>query len=73
MLAGLWEFPRGKVDACETDEAALKREVCARVGVEVKVDRLRAQRTHHYDGYSVDLFLYDASIVSDRELSHLGV
>jgi len=66
-LAGLWEFPGGKVDPGESDEAALKREVFERVGVDVAVKRWRANRTHHYAGYSVDLVLYEASILLDQE------
>ncbi len=73
VLPGLWEFPGGKVEEGETDEVALKREMRERVGVEVEVKNRIAQRTHHYQGYSVDLQLYSATIQPDQELRALRV
>ena len=66
-LAGLWEFPGGKVEEGETDAQALAREVGERVGVEVAVGACIGRRTHDYDGYSVDLALYQATIVGEVE------
>jgi len=73
VLPGLWEFPGGKVEPGETDESALKRELRERVGVEVEVKLRMAQRAHRYDGYSVDLTLYQACILPGQELRPLRV
>jgi 8-oxo-dGTP diphosphatase len=37
--AGRWEFPGGKVEPGETDDASLVREVAEELGVQVVVDR----------------------------------
>ena len=60
----LWEFPGGRVEGKETDEQALKREFKERLGAEVKVDKPVAFRQHEYEGYSVELVLYEATLLN---------
>ena len=73
VLAGLWEFPGGKVEPGETDEAALRREVQERLGVNVSVRDRIASRRHDYEGYSVDLNLYQADRRRTRNRRSLRV
>ena len=73
ILAGLWEFPSGKVEPGESDAAALQRELRERIGVEVRVGSLKARRTHFYVGYSLERVLYDAQILPGHEPRPLHV
>ena len=73
VLAGLWEFPGGRVEEGETDEAALRREVLGRIGVEVEVGERVAEREHPYDGYDLHLTMFACKLPPDAEPHALGV
>ena len=65
MLGGLWEFPGGKVEPGETDEAALAREFSHRLGVGIEIGKLISYVRHPYDRYAVDLYLYEGKLKSE--------
>jgi 8-oxo-dGTP diphosphatase len=58
----LWEFPGGKVEPQESDQAALIRECREELGVELTVGSDRCRGTHHYRDLWVELVLYAATI-----------
>lgn len=65
VLPLMWEFPGGRVEAGETDQQALKREMVHRLGVEIDVGKLISFVSHPYENYVVDLFLYECTLASD--------
>ncbi len=64
----LWEFPGGRVEPGETDAEALQREFGERLGANVEVGKPVAFRRHDYEGYSVELVLYEARLTSTQDL-----
>lgn len=62
-LAGLWEFPGGKIDPAETHAAALNREIKEELDAGVVVGDLVLQTTHEYPDRNVVLYFYRCALV----------
>ena len=72
VLPLLWEFPGGKVEANESDHAALAREVHFRLGVAITPGKLMSFVKHSYEKYVVELYLY-GGVLSGGEPSAANV
>ncbi len=70
----LWEFPGGRVEAAESDEEALAREIREELGVDVTVLG-QAMHTHHeYPKYDIDFRVYHCRLSdSNAPIQHLRV
>ena len=55
---GGWEFPGGKVEPCETPEAALVREIREELAVEISVGELLTTVEYDYPNFHLTMHCY---------------
>ncbi|MGB5592724.1 MAG: 8-oxo-dGTP diphosphatase MutT [Crocosphaera sp.] len=58
LLGGLWEFPGGKIEANETVEDCIKREILEEIDIEIEVGEHLVTLDHDYTHFKVTLFVH---------------
>ena len=62
-LAGMWEFPGGKIGNGESHTAALRREMIEELDVDVAVGELVLESSHSYPDRTVTLHFYRCDLL----------
>lgn len=79
-LAGYWEFPGGKIEAGETAENCLKRELYEEFGIMAKIGLFVGESLYDYEkktvrllAYRVEDFTGNFSLIDHDEIRWLGL
>ncbi|WP_167133174.1 (deoxy)nucleoside triphosphate pyrophosphohydrolase [Paramicrobacterium chengjingii] len=67
--AGLWEFPGGKIEAGESPDAALRREITEELGCTVIVGERVETTTHVYGTVAIELTTFLCSLVEGEPVA----
>jgi 8-oxo-dGTP diphosphatase len=62
-MAGGWEFPGGKLEAGETPEECLKRELSEELSITAQIGSFFCESIYHYPKGTIRLLAYFAEIV----------
>lgn len=69
-LAGYWEFPGGKLDADETEQECLAREIKEELDITIKVNDFYMDNTHQYEEKQILLRAYKCVHLSGDIVLH---
>ena len=65
-MQGGWEFPGGKIEAGETPEAALKREILEELDTQIVVEQFITTVEYDYPHFHLTMHCYLCRVESDN-------
>lgn len=63
-LAGMWEFPGGKLEAYESHEECLAREIFEELNMKILVGEFIGKNIYQYPNFAIELHAYEAKYTS---------
>jgi 8-oxo-dGTP diphosphatase len=57
-VGGKWEFPGGKIEANESKEEALKREIKEELSLDLKIEKFLLTSNHEYKTFKIKLHFF---------------
>ena len=69
---GMWEFPGGKLDAEESPQECLRREIIEELGLEVAVESIFEIAYHRYEWGPVLILAFECRPLKG-EIRHIGI
>lgn len=69
-VIGKWEFPGGKVEPEETEEAAIEREIKEEFELKIKANKFLTNNKCKYPNKTIDLRLYACSYIEGEFKLH---
>lgn len=65
-----WEFPGGKIEATETPEAALRREIREELACDIQVERALPSFLHDYTSVVIEMFPFICRLTAESRPPH---